>query len=236
MYTLRDVPLSFDGLLARVAEAGFEGVEFAYRVPEEDPDAVRRRLADVGLDAASAHVPIGKLEGGDAEPTREAYARIGCDDIVVPGLDAEYFRSETGIGRAVDRLDAAGSRLDAAGTELHYHNHDHEYADVDGRAGFLRFIEASDVSLELDVGFLKLAGDDPVERIDAVGDRCRLLHLKDVDLDAGKSVPLGEGDVDLEAVAAAFRRNGGEWLIYEYEGADPLATLGGAADRLRELC
>ena len=38
LYTLRDVEGSLESLLERVAAAGFDGVEFAYRLPESDPE------------------------------------------------------------------------------------------------------------------------------------------------------------------------------------------------------
>ena len=235
LYTLRDVDLPFDDLLRRVADAGFEGVEFAYRVTDEDPEAVAETLGETGLDVAGAHVGVDRLED-DSEGTVAFYETLGCEDIVVPWLDEVHFRSREGVEAAVDRLSAIEADLADRGIDLHYHNHDHEFVDLDGRFGFDAFVEASDVGIELDLGLALLGGDDPVARLAELGDRAPLVHLKDVDLDTGESVPVGEGDLDVAACAETFRSHGGEWLIYEYEGANPLDSLDEAAQSVRDRC
>ncbi|RQG94249.1 sugar phosphate isomerase/epimerase family protein [Natrarchaeobius chitinivorans] len=234
LYTLRNVDLPFDGLLEHVADAGFGGVEFAYRVIDEDPAAVRGTLEETGLEAAGAHVPIESLED-EFDDTVAFYGTIGCDEFVVPWLDEEHFSSRDRLEDAIDRLATLEDRLADRGVDLHYHNHDHEYVDLEGGPGFHAFVDESEIDLELDLGFVLKAGDDPVELLRSVGDRCRLAHVKDVDTESGELVRVGTGDLDLEGCADAFRDGGGEWLIYEYEGEDPLASLPDAAATMDEL-
>ena len=54
LYTLRNVEKPFMDVLETVADAGFEGVEFAYRVPDEDPEEVRATLDEAGVAVAGA--------------------------------------------------------------------------------------------------------------------------------------------------------------------------------------
>ncbi|AGN00076.1 xylose isomerase [Salinarchaeum sp. Harcht-Bsk1] len=234
LYTLRDVDLPFDELLEAVADAGFDGVEFAYRVPDEDPEEVRAVLDETGLEAAGAHVHLEDLED-DFEDTVAFYETLGVENFVIPWLDEEYFTSREGLDEAIERLSAVADDLAEEGYTLHYHNHDQEYSDYDGEPGFYTFIDESDFGLELDLGFVLIGGDDPAGRLRAVGDRCSLAHVKDVDADAGHSVPVGDGDVDIDAAAEAFAEIDGEWLIYEYEGDDPLESLDDAAATMRDL-
>lgn len=233
LYTLRNVDRPFTEVLELVADAGFEGVEFAYRVTEADPDDVVATLDEVGLDVAGAHVGIDDLEE-DFEETVALYERLGVENIVIPWLDAEHFESHEAIEAAAERLATLGDRLAERGMALHYHNHDHEYTDLDGETGFDAFVDATECGIELDLGLALDAGDDPVARLHALGDRSRLVHLKDYDVDAGESVPVGEGDLDLDGVATAAAES--DWIIYEYEGDDPLATLETAAERTRDRC
>ena len=235
LYTLRDVDLPFDDLLRRVADAGFEGVEFAYRVTEEDPEAVVDTLDETGLDVAGAHVGIEGLEE-DLEEAVAFYEALGCEDVVVPWLGASCFDSPEAVAATVERLSTIESDLEDRGIDLHYHNHDHEFVDLDGRFGFDLFVEESEIGIELDLGSALLGGDDPVVRLEDLGDRAPLVHLKDVDCEAGESVPVGEGDLDVAACAETFREQGGEWLIYEYEGENPLDSLDEAAATVRENC
>jgi len=234
LYTLRNVDRPFTEVLELVADAGFDGVEFAYRVTEADTDEVLATLEETGLDVAGAHVGIDELED-DFEATVDYYDDLGVEHVVVPWLDAEHFESVESVEAAAARLAKLADDLAERGMTLHYHNHDHEYTDFDSGTGFDRFVDETDVGIELDLGLALAAGDDVVERLRALGDRSQLVHLKDYDVSAGESVPVGRGDLDLDGVADAVADNDSEWLIYEYEGADPLETLGRAGERTNDL-
>jgi sugar phosphate isomerase/epimerase len=235
LYTLRNVDRPFTEVLELVADAGFAGVEFAYRVTGADPDDVLETLDVTGLEVAGAHVDVDALED-DFEETVECYEELGVENVVVPWLDAESFGSRRAVADAAERLGTLEDRLDERGTSLHYHNHDHEYVELNGITGFDAFLDATDFGIELDLGLALAAGDDPAARLRSLGERSRLVHLKDYDLTADGSVPVGEGDLDLPAIADAVDRNDSDWLVYEYEGADPLDTLERAAERTAELC
>ncbi|ELZ29255.1 xylose isomerase [Halosimplex carlsbadense 2-9-1] len=234
LYTLRNVDRPFTEVLELVADAGFEGVEFAYRVTEADTDEVLATLDETGLDVAGAHVGIDELED-DFEETVAYYDDLGVEHVVVPWLDAEHFESVAAVEAAAARLTELADELAAHGMTLHYHNHDHEYTDLGDRTGFDAFVDETAFPIELDLGLALAAGDDVVERLRDLGDRSRLVHLKDYDVAGGESVPVGEGDLDLDGVADAVADNDSEWLIYEYEGADPLDSLERAAERTNEL-
>ncbi|WP_415379709.1 sugar phosphate isomerase/epimerase family protein [Halosimplex sp. TS25] len=235
LYTLRDVDRPFSEVLELVADAGFDGVEFAYRVTDADPDAVGETLDETGLEVAGAHVPIDELED-DFEETVAFYDELGVENVVVPWLDAEHFESVEAVEAAAARLAKLADELSAHGMALHYHNHDHEFTDLGDETGFDAFVDETSFGIELDLGLALAAGDDVVERLHALGDRSQLVHLKDYDVEAGESVPVGEGDLDLNGIADAVAANDSEWLIYEYEGADPLASLERAGSRTNDLC
>lgn len=235
LYTLRDVDRPFTELLGLIADAGFDGVEFAYRVTEADPDELVATLGKTDLDVAGAHVGIGDLEG-DFQGTIALYEQLGVENIVVPWLGVDCFESYDAVDATVERLAVLEELLADYGMDLHYHNHDHEYTNLDEEAGFDAFIDATDFGIELDLGLALNGGDDPVDRLRSLGERSQLVHLKDFDVDAGESVPAGEGDLDLESVAAAVNDNDTDWLIYEFEGEDPLASLAQGSERTNNLC
>jgi len=84
------------------------------------------------------------------------------------------------------------------------------------------------------VEFAGLGDADPVDLLDGLGDRIRLVHGKDVDVGSGAPVDLGEGDVD--GCVRAARRIGADWLGFEHDLPDePVATVEAAAKRLRPL-
>jgi sugar phosphate isomerase/epimerase len=232
LYTLRELNEPLPDLLARVGEAGFDGVEFA-GLGDADPEDVTDALDDAGLEVAAAHVPIGELEDEPGRVARQ-YHRLDCEWVVVPYLDAAHFESTEAATRTARRLDELAVRVEGHSTSLGYHNHDHEFASVNGKTGFEVFCSESEVEIELDVGWAVAAGQDPTALLRSLGDRVPLVHMKDTR--HGEPVELGDGDVDLTACANAAREVGADWLIYEHDNPeDPLASLAHGGEHLREL-
>lgn len=244
LYTLRSLDAPLPELLDRVGEVGYDGVEFAYRVRESPTEEVLAALDRNDLDAASAHVQIEALEATPAEAledefdeTVDRYDRLGVDTLVVPWLDPEQFESAAAVDAVATRLDDLAAALDDEGVRLAYHNHDQEFATVDGEPAFERLIDRTDdrVGFEVDAGWALAGGADPAALIDRHADRITRVHAADVDVDRGESVALGEGDVDLDAVVASARRADAEWLVYEHdEPADPIASIERGARVLRD--
>jgi sugar phosphate isomerase/epimerase len=244
LYALRSLDAPLPELLDRVGRAGYDGVEFAYRVREWPTDEVLAALDRNGLDAASAHVPIEALEDtppealeADFDETVDRYDRLGVDTLVVPWLDPEHFESAAGVDAVATRLTDLAAALEAEGLRLAYHNHDGEFATVDGDPAIERLIDRTDdrVELEVDVGWALAGEADPAALIDRHADRVTHLHATDMDVDRGESVALGEGDVDLDSVVASARDAGVEWLVYEHDDpADPIASVEQGARALRD--
>lgn len=225
LYTLRDLGDSLPELLARVGETDFDGVEFA-GLGETEPTAVNNALDDTGLAIAGAHVGIDSLTES-FEETVSRYRQVNCETVVVPYLDEIHFETREAVERTARELDALAGRLADEGISLHYHNHDHEFVDVDGHTAFDVLTErTTQVKFELDIGWVAAAGYDPVTLIDELGERISLIHVKDVQLEIREPVELGEGDVDIRGCVEAARRADVEWLVYEHDRpSSPLKSL-----------
>ncbi|EMA47418.1 sugar phosphate isomerase/epimerase family protein [Halococcus saccharolyticus] len=220
LYTLRALDEPLDELLARVGDAGFEGVEYANRIGDADADAVRTALDQTGLESVAAHVGIDEIED-DPDDTVEFYRSLGCDHLVVPWLDPECFETEAAVAETADRLMAVAETVDDYGMALSYHNHDHEFAEVNGRPAFEQLAEATrePLGFELDCGWTAVAGVDPTAVLDRWGDRVTLVHISDAD-ESGSPTEVGDGVLDVAACAAAAREHDVEWAIYEHDDLD----------------
>ena len=86
------------------------------------------------------------------------------------------------IKALADKLNWAGGVCKKAGLTFAYHNHAFEFAEVDGQQLFHVLVENTDpnlVGLELDCFWVSVAGHDPADLLHHLGDRVKLLHLKD---------------------------------------------------------
>ena len=234
LYTLRDLDESLPELLERVGDAGYDGVELAGL--EGDVEEVSDALERANLDVAGAHVPIESLTEPFAE-TVSCYRRVGCETFVVPYLDESRFETRETVEQTADELSDLAEQLAEEGISLHYHNHDHEFVDCEDRTAFdVLVAESEGVNFELDVGWIAAAGYDPVALLDELAERVSLIHCKDVRIEDGEPVELGEGDVALEECVAAARRADADWLVYEHDRpTDPAASLEQGAERLGAL-
>ncbi|WP_253227382.1 MULTISPECIES: sugar phosphate isomerase/epimerase [unclassified Haladaptatus] len=217
-----------------VSDAGFTGVEFAFRLSDADQDAVRDVLNETGTEVAGAHVPIEWLET-DFDETMDRYQRLGCETVVIPSIDDSYFESKSTVANAADRLMQLAKRIDDRGMQFCYHNHAHEFVRLEDQWAFDELVAATDesVSFQLDLPAALYAGADPVALLHRVGDRTQTVHFYDRDIDTKASVSFGDGDVDLSGCIAAAREVDVEWVLYE--GDYEKDTLQGAASTISEL-
>lgn len=121
LYSLRDVNEPLPQILHHVAEAGFEGVEFAHRVHHANPMAVRDALDETGLVPVAAHVELHQLLD-DWDRLLSLYDTLEVDMIVLPHLPFDHFRTTDRINELVNRLQQVEAALDDRGKTLAFHN------------------------------------------------------------------------------------------------------------------
>ncbi|WP_267641676.1 sugar phosphate isomerase/epimerase family protein [Haloarchaeobius amylolyticus] len=227
LYSLRRVDQPLETVVRRAGELGFDGVEFATRVGDADPDAVAAALEETGLETVAAHVGFETLTA-DLEATVGFYRDLGCDTLVVPYLDDAHFASRGAIEDTATELVALAERCRDHGIRLCYHNHDHEFVTVDGAPAFVQLLEAADDPLrfEVDLGWVTAAGYDPVALLEAYHEQIPLVHVFDVAPETGEPTNVGDGLLDVDACARAVREHEIEWAIYEHD--DPADPFGAA--------
>jgi sugar phosphate isomerase/epimerase len=240
LYSVRELDEPMADVLDRVAAAGYDGVQFSGGLRDATPAEAAAKLDEHGLDPAPVHVGAEDLEE-DLAATLETYRdTIGCGGAVISSLPGEAFETAEAVDATADRLTDLAATLDDEDWSLGYHNHDREFDDVGRETALARFLDHSEgVGVELDVGWALVGGTDPVEFIERYGDRIDVLHMKDMDVDAGPRGDyreLGEGDVDLQAVTDAGRAAGVEWFIYEHDmPEDPAASIDTGGKVLADL-
>ena len=118
-----------------------------------------------------------------------------------------------------------GKQVSAAGMKFGYHNHTPEFKMYEGKTAFEHLFGMTDpqhVHIELDVGWVTVAQQDPLAILNKYKDRVIALHVKDVgkresaDKDP-TSVALGEGVIDYRKIIGTAKKNGTKAFFYEQE-------------------
>ncbi|MFB5660263.1 sugar phosphate isomerase/epimerase family protein [Alteribacillus sp. HJP-4] len=220
LFSLREeTEKDFAGTLRKVADFGYDGVEFAGYGGMEAPE-LKELLDELGLRAAASHVPLDQLED-NLDAVIDYQKTIGSNYIVCPFL-TEDRRSEKEYIALTAFLDKAGKQCREAGLTLCYHNHDFELEQLsDGRSALETIFEDTapeNVKTELDIYWLTKAGEDPVEWIKRYNRRAPLVHLKDMTTDDEKFfAELGTGGVNLEGVLGMSEEADIEWWVVEQD-------------------
>lgn len=220
MYTLREESQKdFAGTLKKVAELGFNGVEFA-GYGGLTAKEVKALLDELGLQAASSHVPLEELENNLSQVIEDQKI-LGSKYVVCPYLMPDR-RSEEDYQALISLLDQVGETCRREGITLCYHNHDFELDLLeDGRMALKAIFDdtiSDNVKAEFDIYWLTKAGEKPEKWIDRYKNRTPLVHLKDMTKDEEQFfAELGTGGVDIESVLNIGEETGVQWWVVEQD-------------------
>lgn len=220
LYTVRDeMERDFEGTLARVAEIGYNEVEFAGYFGRS-PQRVRSALDAAGLRAPSAHVPLELLrEGWDA--ALDAARTMGHRYLVMPWLEPEERRSLEQYRKLAALFERAGEAAQRAGIRFAYHNHDFEFVPLDGMIPYDVLLAQTDpslVRLELDLYWTYKADADPFAYFTRYPGRFPLVHVKDMADTPDRGITeVGSGVIDFAAIVQRARQAGIEHWFVEHD-------------------
>jgi sugar phosphate isomerase/epimerase len=242
LYSLRgEMAKDFEGTLARVAEIGYNEVEFAGYFGRT-PAQVAAALERARLGAPSAHVPFSELGEGWAR-TLEAARAMGHRYLIVPAIPEEERATPQAMRRVAARFERAGMQARAAGIRFGFHNHDVDFAPLDRARGatpfdiLLQETTPEHVTFELDLYWITRAGRDPLEYFARYPGRFELVHVKD---SAGPPehhmVDVGRGTIDFRRIFARHQQAGIRHYFVEHdEPVDPLGFARASHGFLRRL-
>lgn len=241
LYTLRDAMESdFAGALKRVAQLGFQGVEFA-GYGGYSAGALRELTTQLELAPVASHVSLDELtHRADAAL---AYAlELGLSYVVCPWLPEEARQTIEDYRRLAKTLDTVGAQFRKQGITLCYHNHAFEFTvqAEDGSYALDELYARSSpefVQAELDVYWVERAGLDAVRYLEKYAGRCPLIHLKDMSRDEDQAfAEVGEGRLDIRKIIETASANGTKWMFVEQDQCpgDPFDSVTTSMRNLRE--
>jgi len=227
--------------LKRVAAVGYKQVELSPLARISNAD-LKKALDDNGLKNPSGHYMLFELQSNLQQKIDLAH-QFGQEYMVVtvPWVpDPARFKPDPADGQFglflaiingltlddwqwnAEQFNKIGEQVQKAGLTLAYHNHNFEFRAFGTTTGYDEFLRLTDpnfVKLELDCGWMVVAGLDPTLYLTRYPDRYRLLHIKDfkkgftprttlMDPSPGAPVPteLGRGGIDYRRIFAAARK------------------------------
>lgn len=199
LYTVRDaMDKDPGGTLARVAQIGYTSVEGATYTGTEkfygmSPAEFKKILKKNGLVMLSSHYRLGEVKDKgevvkgtmlhDWDKAVDDAAELGLKYMVCAWLDEKERGTLDHYKYVADQLNIAGERCKKSGIQLCYHNHNFEF-EKQGDTYPYNIILGSDknlVKMEIDLYWVKKAGQDAIKLFHEHPGRFPLWHVKDMD-------------------------------------------------------
>ena len=261
MYSLRkEASENLYGTLKKVKELGYDGVEFA-GLYKHTADEVRDMCADIGLTPISAHVPYVDMVA-DPEGVLGQYATLGCKYVVVPYLAPEHRPDQEIFSEVIKNIAMIGGVAKKLGMTLLYHNHDFEFMKLNGKYALdilYEEVPADLLQTELDVCWVNVGGENPVEYLLKYSGRAPIVHLKDFDGEKSDDMyeligiekkapvrpanfefrPVGYGKQDFPSILKAAEKAGASWVVVEQDnpslGLSPIECATKSREYLKSI-
>ncbi len=238
LYSVREqIKADFPAALAGVRAAGFTEVEAASLPPAMSAPDIRKALDAAGLRCVGSHHSLPNLQSRLTEIV-DFDKTLGVGFIICPSPEFRHPASSNGLLTLDDwrynaeQFNLLGDKLNAVGLRFGYHNHTREFRPTEGKIPYLELLRLTDpakVTMELDCGWAKVAGINPVDLLRAHPHRFSTLHIKDFKLGAAPSyetrdaevTELGRGSIDYRPIfAEAAKSQHIEHAFVEQEAFD----------------
>lgn len=220
LYTVRkEMLLDAPGTLKKLATIGYKQLESARSEKGNyyglKPKEIKSMVQDLGMTMRSGHVHLDK----DFQRSIDEAAETGQEYLIVSSMPSK--------GQTADNYKKVGEAFNKAGEQCRksnltfgYHNHEYEF-EKDGDLVLydvlLENTDASQVCMEMDLGWVIVTGNDPLKYFEKYPGRFPLWHLKDMDLQKKHSTEFGKGGVDISKMLKNAAKSGMKYFFVEQE-------------------
>ena len=230
-----DMAADFAGTLRKIKAMGYDGVEFA-GLHGQEPDSVRKILAETGLIPVSLHISYDDIAEEDPMQFITLCKDLGCPQLVIAWMSLKYRPGGALFPDVMRRIRSFGELCREQGICPAYHNHAFEFVKIDGEYALdvlLREIPADCLDMQFDTCWVNEGGVSPADYLRKYAGRMNTVHLKDYVgiFDENKYMqeteeenphaffyrPVGYGVQDMPAIVQAARESGVTWFIVEQD-------------------
>lgn len=246
LYSVRRLVQTAEGMdetFARLKAMGYNTLQLSGQNRQIPDGAVADLLKKHGLKCVVTHNSMRDFE----EDLPATVARHKAWDCVYAGLGAlpeEYRGGVDGYRAFSAKVNAIAEKLADEGITFVYHNHCFEFERFGGVSGMdVMFDCFSDkAQFEPDTYWMQAGGANPVEWLRKLNGRAEVVHFKDM-AGCGENrpnmVPVGEGNLDWNAIRAVCESTGVKFAEVEQDNADdtpdPLGQMEISARNLKKM-
>ncbi len=220
LYTFRN-ELKNDayGTLKQISELGFKKIETARSGNGHyygfSPKEMKDICVDLGMKLVSGHVHLDKnWKKTMEEAVTSGQEYLICSTMPSTGQTIDNYKS------VAETFNKAGEECKKLGLKFGYHNHEYEFEMNNGEVLYdilLKNTESDLVHMELDLGWVVVSGNDPLDYFNKYPGRFPLWHLKDMDMTKKISTEFGKGGLDIAQMMKNQKVSGVEHIFIEQE-------------------
>jgi sugar phosphate isomerase/epimerase len=240
LYTIRkELEKDFESTLRKVAAIGYRKVEFAGYY-NRTPSQIKQTLNNAGLSSPSTHLSL-QIIAHDLGRAIESARVIGHRYLVLGYLQPEERKSLDDYKELADLLNRAGEDCRKAKLQLAYHNHDFEFASINGQVPYDLLLRSTDrelVKMELDLYWITRAMRQPEEYFTQYPGRFELFHIKDMDGTSKRFfTEVGRGTIDFKRILAQSGQAGVKHYFVEQDeiSGSPFESIKTSYEYLRTM-
>lgn len=226
LYSVRDsMSASPQRTIKAVADMGYKYVEAAgynngmfYGMT---PKAFKALLKSNGIYMLSSHAGQSAPDAAKWDETMawwdkciDAHIEAGAKYIIQASMDGSAYASLAGAKRYSEYFNAVGAKCKAKGILFGYHNHDKEFADIDGTTVedyLLQNTDPSKVFFQLDLWWIHVSGKKALDYFNKYPGRFLFYHVKDEE-EVGAS-----GKIDFKPFFVNAKKAGAKYFVVEAE-------------------
>ncbi|WP_405409946.1 sugar phosphate isomerase/epimerase family protein [Maribacter sp. Asnod1-A12] len=220
LYSLRDSMLSNPKkTLEEIASLGFKEIESAGSAKGYyyglAPSEMAKTCKDLGLKITSGHVRLDqKFDQTMEDAVTSGQEYLICSSLPTNGQTVDNYK------KVADQFNIAGEACKKMGLKFGYHNHEYEFESEDGEIFYDVLMDnthADLVHMELDLGWVVVAGKEPLHYFKKYPGRFPLWHLKDMNINNKESTEFGKGILDIELMLKNKHLSGVKHIYIEQE-------------------
>ncbi len=236
LYSLRNL-MSEDATetVKQVGEMGYGFVEAAGYSDGKfygmEPLEFKKLVEESGMVFLGSHTGQDIPDSANWDKTMEwwdmsiaAHKEAGVEYIVQPFMGKSGYASLEGLKKYCEYFNIVGEKCKDAGIRFGYHNHSHEFEELEGDTIYDFMLNNTDpekVMFQMDLYWAIEGGAEPLEYFEKYPGRFWLWHVKD-EKEVGAS-----GDIDFEQIWTGAETAGVKYFIVELEEYDypPLESV-----------